>query len=966
MADSFSTFFYGEYFYRDQAFQRESFRPKTHRHLLYEMVIPGFVYKAAFSFNSDTKFLEQFPERYRSKALWVRHRHDLYEALVIRDKARRPLFDKLYKKFYDEAYQNLLDQGLSGRALEHLSKRDATRYAEEEAAKNVDGNIQYPEWKVYKFRKLGRLKHKDESHPDNFEYIRARPYIKELIWEYERDMGDVNGFDLAAPREANLEGKKAKRTKKATEEKYAATRGMTLMSSDVAKKQYAKWLNYIGHRMLTVPEEKKGNIEEWSPHTAKNPANPRGMGSAGIKDTFTIDRVRIPLMKKFKKAIPTMSDQQVVAIWSKYFPSNKIAANKIKGSDPNLRKLAGEMAWDKIKKMISDGKIRTPPIPGFPQGKPLRLNDNGEIVHEDLFLPKEYIDVQFVDGKTGQLETRRELATVLAPGNFLKHLSPTELARVKAWEKENGVDGVRRGSHYNPETGEMESEYIAVEDHPLEKETPGAQGSRQILAGATAPNQNSTGRKPLPRTHVDYVKRFNAMLDAMKPGDVDADFRWTANPGGNFYKDIVHGINTALNSGLGGATNWEVELLSTMRPDIHNMVLMNLIDNLDEPMMWKRPWRVKRAKIITSNLAQQDWDFGTRRKRGTKEPGAMDSTGSLEEFLDPRLREAKLAADRRKATECHLSPGEHNLPGGLCQFTYDISNLFDIVGEAELAASKAEAEIKHAEETYSAQVDYSGLMNKKQALRDAFLALFAMYVNVKTTKQEAEHGASDIKKIEQEAEQEASAVVAQLAKLKTVNEVVQTVSQLIEKLAEQYGVDRAKIDKIKQTIVPPDKMESLLQDWKETVAFVLQLPAEAMGRWQSLQPTINELVKTYPFMANHAQKLQEDVHRADSQFKASGARKPQLQPQQMPNAVKPSSSDSVIQLYQNKEWVPLLKHPRFESLAMNSGFPASKLLEIKSDMQADLGTLSSPLAIRVLQTAIAKVDELIKKKSGGT
>lgn len=942
MADSFSTFFYGEYFYRDQAFRQESQHP-----LLYEMVVPYYVYKSSFAFQSDTKFLAQFPERYRSKALWIRHRHNLYEALVQRDKARRPYFDHAYKKYYEEAHRTLTEQGLKGRTLEHLAKRDATRYAEEYAAKHVDSKIKYKDSYVYEFRKLGRAAHGDKKHPDNFQYIKANPFIRELIWEYERDMGDPDGFDLAAPREANLESE----GKKQTDEKYATTRGMTLMGRDAAKERYSDWLNYIAHHMLKVPDGKK--VQEWSPHAVS------GMGAAGIKDTFTIQRVRIPLQKRFNRQILQMKDSDIDSLWKKFFPDEQATAAEVKGQDPKLRALAGKMSWDAIKDMIHRGLIHTPPIPGYPSGKTLRLDAAGEIVHEDLFLPKEWISVQYVDSNGDPIpvsrrkkdQPDRELATVLSPGNFLRHLSPTELARVKMWEQEEGEPSRRRGRHYNPNTGEVEAEYIAVEDNPLERETPGAQGSRQIRAGATSPNHNSTGRKPLPRLHPEYVKRFNALLKAMEPGDVDDNFKWSPNPEGIFYKDIVRGVNTALNSSLGGATPWEVAILRTMRKDIHNMVFMNLVENLDEPLIQTSSWRVKRAMIVTSNLAQQDWDFGTRRKRGTKAHGTLEDTvaGSLQGFLEPRLKQARKAAEERRASECGLSPGEHNLPTGLCQFTYDIEHLFALLGEAEQSADQAEAEIRHAEETHSAHVDFSGLTRKKQALRDAFIALSAMYLN--------------IKKSPQEAEQEATRVIVNLTKLKTVREIAQEVHQLIKELATQYGVDPVKIKKAEDKQVPQELWQQTLDMFEQKRAYILKIPAEALKRWMEFHNEASALAE-YPLMAEKIKELQGEVERMHAQYLRSTTTEPQ------PTSRKPASSMSVGQYYQEKRWVALTNHPRFETLVMRPDFPVSKLLEIKSAIQAEISAIKvqpmNRLALLGLQSSLKDIEELIKKKGGTT
>jgi len=802
MNKSFAGFFNERYYMQDHAYRRFS--------LLREWK-PFHIYKRPITFDKDDiKFLHQFPRKFWLQAMVKRYRHDLYEALKDRHDRRQPLYDQKHK----EILPGLIEQFRGRKNGEKLARRKAVLDAEEYAATHGDGQIQYPETKVYTFKGAGKGK------PVS---IRAKPYMKELVYKLEGDFGDPSGFDLSHPRGTG---------------DHMSTRGFNFPTQDALREMLSDWMNYIGHHML-------GELPGEDEQTRWRADSTGGSGKSKFEDTFTVNRLKEDRYNYWYDRIPT--EENVLRLWQQVLPNKKPGANsdEIRKNNSKREQLARALADRDVKQMAADGKIRTPPTPHHPEGRVVGLDDDGEIKRPTLYLPHKKVKIKYV-GEDGDEEESEEEVPHLLPGDFLRKLSPSEA--------ESLPDEAKRGRHWNHDSQRFEGGYIPVADHPA----PGAQGTGHILAGAIAPNHNTTGRRFLDPSDDKYdarLEQLNQQIGMRSDGQ---------------SSEIYDAIQAALeSSNVGGMGNHERQVLSLMRRDLHNLAYMLLIENLDEDdrRIFSPEWRRRKIRDMVAKYGQQDWGQGTRRLRGSKKTVSTDEDStneegeptSLGEKLGDQLIRAKAEALKlRDSGMCKIAPGGKKLRTGECQFEYDLRQLHDILDDADKDAAEADANIERGEDAIDGDTMGDGVQSKLDATYRAFMVLKSQYQNMGEHEPQAE-------KLAMQALQEITHDDPDAKK------IISRVRYRVDRLAKEAGVDTEKAK-----IQPVDKGAAVVQD----EAAVRQAAANLTNVEQVLQglldqgqverylarvnqpsftASLTQLMEKYPTLKSRYQRLLQQV-----------------------------------------------------------------------------------------------------------
>lgn len=747
MSISFAGFFNELYYTKDHAYRRF--------HLLREWK-PFHIYKRPITFDAaDAKFLQQFPRKFWVQAMLTHYRTDLFAALKDRWQRREPL----YQEKYEQVLPQLMASFKTKRNGETLAKRKAAMVAEEYAATHPNGQIEFAEEKTYTFKSAGKGGSKN---------IKAKTYMNQLVHKLEGDFGDPSGFDLSHPKSSGS---------------HMSCRGFNFPTLDTLREMMSDWMNYIAHHMLgKLPEEgekdESGNEYKWrADHTG-------GSGKSKFDDTFTVNRIKDDRYAYWYDRIPT--EENVLRMWQQVLPDKKPGANSdaIRKDNSKREQLARALADRDLKKMVEDGKVRTPPTPQNPDGRVVTLDDAGEIKKPALHLPHKKVKIRYVNDEGEEEESTEEVPHLL-PGNFLRKLSGSETDSLP--------DEAKAGKHWNPDSQRFEGQYVPVTDH----HAPGAQGTGHILAGAIRPTHNTTGRKFLDPSDENYderIEQLNQQIGLRSDGQ---------------SAEIYDGIEQALAaSNVGGMGNHERQVLSMMKRDLHNLAYMMLMENLDaeDRQIFSFEWRKRKIREMVAKYGQQDWGRGTRRKRGSKEthstddettgPGdEEDETMTLGEKLSQQLTRAKAQSLALKDSGmCKVTPGGKKLNTGECQFQYDLRQLHVMLDAAETEAGEADANIKRGKDSIDGETMGDGVQAKLDATFRAFTVLMAQFKNMGEPDGAAEKSA--IEALKQITHDDPDA-----------KKIISRVRYRVDKLAQSAGAETEKAK-----VQPVDKGAEAVQD----------------------------------------------------------------------------------------------------------------------------------------------------------
>jgi len=846
-------------------FNKEYYGGAHKQFRLDEMARKWHIYKQPIKFDQeDVRFLHQIPRRFWKQALFKRYHDDLLEALHTREEARKPIYEAKFKELYDQYLaEETKDRSpeLAKRCAGARASKDAEVYAERQVP-----HVDYPKTKVYEFKVPGG----GEPH-----YIEAEPNLQHLIHRIEGETDDPAGYDLWNPR-VSRSGR------------HSATRGMNLMKAHTASERLSDWLNYTAHRMLG--ELDRHPPESWGPDSGE------GLGQSEVRDTFTIDKVRNELQKTHWMNIP--GDPWVREKWLQMFPKeDKVTETDIKTRAKLRRKLAAALAWHDVVQMARQGHLRTPPSPSHPQGRPVtvrELKDGSlEIVPEQLHLPKKKVTVTRVNPHTGERKQESHEVPILLPGKFLRKLTPEEMETIPA---------EARLGH--------EKDYMEVDDYPdidPEEEDEegftkaGWQGTNHLRAGAFHPNQNTPGRKylsPCDRRFPERLTRLEkALLRNGGRGELDEDFNFEPQPQGQYFGEIVAAIKGALGEAVGGAESFEQRVLRSMGKKLYSLAWDMLLENLDDPNIYRHATRYYKIKTLVSNYAQQDWSRGTRRLRGER-PGMEPDGEDLQSYME-RIRSRAVAEQKQEASTkgCDLR-GARALQTGYCSFKYNLRVLHDeLLADAERDAHASEEEKDQAESTGDSRLKHEALTEERNVIYMCFYALAMTYENLGMKPGEAEDRAqSDILKIK--------------GQVKEPKAVVERVRELVEQLSAQAGAAAPTM--------PADRPlpDEVARQWQDFQDYILQDPAQAAAKLKdpTLRRPVDALAKQYPALQERMRDLEERVRvMKPTAIPPRPASVATVQPPLAgPTPSSPLGDDELDDLLARGEWAKIAFHGRFQ------------------------------------------------------
>ena len=846
-------------------FNKEYYGGAHKQFRLDEMARKWHIYKQPIKFDQeDVRFLHQIPRRFWKQALFKRYHDDLLEALHTREEARKPIYEAKFKELYDQYLaEETKDRSpeLAKRCAGARASKDAEVYAERQVP-----HVDYPKTKVYEFKVPGG----GEPH-----YIDAEPNLQHLIHRIEGETDDPAGYDLWNPR-VSRSGR------------HSATRGMNLMKAHTASERLSDWLNYTAHRMLG--ELDRHPPESWGPDSGE------GLGQSEVRDTFTIDKVRNELQKTHWMNIP--GDPWVREKWLQMFPKeDKVTETDIKTRAKLRRKLAAALAWHDVVQMARQGHLRTPPSPSHPQGRPVtvrELKDGSlEIVPEQLHLPKKKVTVTRVNPHTGERKQESHEVPILLPGKFLRKLTPEEMETIPA---------EARLGH--------EKDYMEVDDYPdidPEEEDEegftkaGWQGTNHLRAGAFHPNQNTPGRKylsPCDRRFPERLTRLEkALLRNGGRGELDEDFNFEPQPQGQYFGEIVAAIKGALGEAVGGAESFEQRVLRSMGKKLYSLAWDMLLENLDDPNIYRHATRYYKIKTLVSNYAQQDWSRGTRRLRGER-PGMEPDGEDLQSYME-RIRSRAVAEQKQEASTkgCDLR-GARALQTGYCSFKYNLRVLHDeLLADAERDAHASEEEKDQAESTGDSRLKHEALTEERNVIYMCFYALAMTYENLGMKPGEAEDRAqSDILKIK--------------GQVKEPKAVVERVRELVEQLSAQAGAAAPTM--------PADRPlpDEVARQWQDFQDYILQDPAQAAAKLKdpTLRRPVDALAKQYPALQERMRDLEERVRvMKPTAIPPRPASVATVQPPLAgPTPSSPLGDDELDDLLARGEWAKIAFHGRFQ------------------------------------------------------
>jgi len=343
-------------------------------------------------------------------------------------------------------------------------------------------------------------------------------------------------------------------------------------------------------------------------------------------------------------------------------------------------------------------------------------------------------------------------------------------------------------------------------------------------------------------------------------------------------------------------------VLKTMGKKLYALSWDMLLENLDDPAIFKARTRYNKIKTLVSNYAQQDWSRGTRRLRGERggmEPGGENLDAYMERIKARAIQEQKVEAQTKG---CELR-GSRALQTGYCAFKYNLRVLHDeLLRDADRDSAQAEAEKDKADSTGDARLKMEALTEERNVIYMCFYALAMTYENLGMTPGEAEAKAQED--------------ILQIRKvMKEPKDVVGRVRGLVEHLSERAGAEAPKM--AADQPVPPEVM----QRWEEFEQYILQDPQQAAAKIKD--PTLLRGVETellqYPALRVEFEKLKDRVKSLKPTAIPPRPPAKLLEPRGPalagPTPASPLADDELDQFFRAGEWAKIAFHGRFQRRA---------------------------------------------------
>lgn len=548
----------------------------------------------------------------------------------------------------------------------------------------------------------------------------AKPFLNRLTHKLERNRSEPHfpgsglegedgqyGYDLYNPMkghrykpekpkredfEDEKEYKKAVARSRYVQERPDSTRGLLMPTRPLVGRKLASFMAHNAHQMYgDFPEQEVITRSEDEVQTRGKDGQEyvwRKLPSNFKTDNWVIKSIKDKLVNQWFSRLGT-AEPGSISLNGEPVPIADLDNSK---KAMWARKLANQ----EIKELAESGELRTPPNPMHPNGVPIKISygKNGQITAKfaPIFLP--WKKIKYRVEENGKIVEKEGLTPVVKEALYLKR-----------WYNDpdhpDEIDPSELLGH--------DKSYIAVDSDKFKKEEEG-------ISSAMYLNQNSPGRKYMSKHDPRFAEKWAALEEEMGKVGLDQFNRPTKNQGqgetyGEYFGDIIKGIWSCLKNACGGMTNHEVEILKSKVPDLHQMIVMKMRQNLRNPILDDAKGRIQFAINATSSYAQQDQGKGggTRKLRRLNQSArdrSMDDSGgesgdmSVQDAVSAQMAEGGSTGKRDDGRT--LGRGEKHLPAGQHQMSYSIDNFRKWIKQAEEEAEQSDKDKAMSQDAISA------------------------------------------------------------------------------------------------------------------------------------------------------------------------------------------------------------------------------------------------------------------------
>ena len=667
---TFRDFFQDKFFHVDRKYVDISMA-----NVLQEMAVPLDISKLPIKPDKDDiAFLQQFPAQYWAQALHQRYYDDFKDGLKDRAARRAPVEKRLYgllkRAFFSGQHDKLRGQvseemmtRLVNGDFQHIAgdedlvEKAARKWAELETEKQVphinpaaaEEGLP-PGYKRYTFKK-------SRNGDETVSFV-AKPELNRLTHKLERTRGHEHhpesglhelgithgqyGYDLYGIQDGD-------------DAHPHVTRGMQLPPRDEVATRMSDYLNHNAHEMY-------GKIKTDDPSITWKPV---GAGRTMYKDNWAWKKIYNKLASRWTAQLATAEPGSIT------MPNgDRIPPEHGFRLESERRAVAHKLAMADTIRMVEEGKIKGPPIPGVaPEGLPVKVKTVGgkkRIDAPPIYLPHKKVPVRVKNGN-GPAQVEMHEVPLVNPMDYLRQLG----SEPEDYDSETGmltVDPSDLRGH--------ERDYVHVPHNDFKK----AKG--YLASGALHVTHNTAGRMHIDPSDPEYQDRKQEVEEEMGRTGLNAKNEPAENGEGEYFYDIVKGIWNCIRSACGGMTQHEVEIMKQNVHDLHQMVYQRLMMNLRDERLDTPKGRRAFARNVASSWAQQDLGAGggTRRLRRLNQDArnaSMDATTQGESGDNLSLRDSIQQRMKDKDSgQARIGQGEKLRPGaGQHAFPYDIDNL---------------------------------------------------------------------------------------------------------------------------------------------------------------------------------------------------------------------------------------------------------------------------------------------------
>lgn len=659
---------------------------------LHEMAVQNDVPRIPVNIDEDDiEFLQQFPATYWTSALRQRY-EKLFDRLESLHTKRTGLEFQEIKQAILQAMQTQNWGVLNGRLPDGVIQNAANKFSPENIKRYSKEELDSMAERIAFEKVKSDNDHVEEGGEEEFTFqqrkgkpvtIIANPFLNRLYHKVERTKDQPHdpksglqgqgkyGHDLSYP----LRGKKGL---------PHTTRGMKFPTRAQIEERLIDFLNLNQHGVFgDLP-----NDVDWKP--------------TGHKDTHTVNQHYDKFRKEFESLLKTAEPGTYTGPNGESWPPpGGWQANN------DLEKAAKKLARAKTIEYIQQNSLKGPPIPGHkehPGGIPITPGEGGELNHPPLHLPHQLKPVKVKDDN-GQIRVTHMEVPVVKPAHYFRELGTedSDFEREEDGRLKVGPDGKPIYTVPQDKLRGYDKKYVALEPEEYVKQRPGHKANAAFHF-----THNSKGRQYVDKSDIQYDDVYEKIFGGQKKVLLDGLRAVPTDGASGYYEDIIAGILQCYwSAGCGGATGDEKRILSQNVGDVHQIMMMYMLDDLNNQKLLTSSGRKQWVKYKTGSYVQQDLGEGgdTRRKRkltasarnaslNATKKGADGGTLSYADQLMTKMKDKERLYGSGAAPTSLSStrgPGGRILQTGQHQFAYSVDGLRGFLKSLETEAQAADA-----------------------------------------------------------------------------------------------------------------------------------------------------------------------------------------------------------------------------------------------------------------------------------